>query len=141
MKRMHEYKTDIENIARKHADVYAGYGNNGVIEISLTSDQKESAGNIISALREAGYNLTKKGRKFVKILVQSKTVENNINGVWYSFNMTGIIKVTRTIRAGHPEIKKIEQQETFKGKVKAVRYYKNLETGETWKTVEIRSET
>ena len=55
--------------------------------------------------------------------------------------MTGIIKVTRTIRAGHPAVKKIEQQETFKGKVIAVRYYKNLETGETWKTIEIRSET
>jgi hypothetical protein len=84
MKRIHEHKTKIERIARKHADVYANYGNNGVIEINLASDQKDCAKNIISALKGVGYTLTKKGRKFIKILVHLEVAIKNINGIYYS---------------------------------------------------------
>jgi len=48
------------------------------------------------------------------------------------------IKVARTIKAGHPHIKKIVDQTEFNGQLVAVRYYKNTETGETWKTFEVR---
>ena len=51
--------------------------------------------------------------------------------------MTGKLKVVRTIRADHPEIKKITSARSFEGEVIRVRYYKDIETGETFKTVEI----
>ena len=52
--------------------------------------------------------------------------------------MANKIKVVRTIKAGHPHIKKVAVQTEFIGRLMAVRYCKNTETGETFKTYEIR---
>jgi hypothetical protein len=51
--------------------------------------------------------------------------------------MTGKLKVVRTIKAGHADIKNICEKEVFAGEVLRVRYYMNKETKETFKTVEI----
>ncbi|MEE4358296.1 MAG: hypothetical protein V2I97_17635 [Desulfococcaceae bacterium] len=51
--------------------------------------------------------------------------------------MTGKKKVVRTIKADHPDIKKIALQDAFAGQVLRVRYYQDLDTGKTFKTVEI----
>lgn len=49
-----------------------------------------------------------------------------------------MIRVKRTIRAGHPDIARICEQTEWAGEVVSVRYCQDDETGERYKTVEIR---
>lgn len=49
-----------------------------------------------------------------------------------------MIRVRRTIRAGHPDIARICEQTEWVGEVVSVRYCMDDETGEMFKTVEIR---
>ena len=47
-------------------------------------------------------------------------------------------RVTRTIRPGHPKAARAARQWEWRGHLVAVRYYRDEDTGKTWKTVEIR---
>jgi len=49
-----------------------------------------------------------------------------------------MIRVVRTIRAGHPDIARTCKRQDFHGEVVSVRYYVDDETGERFKTVEIK---